>query len=178
MQHRFGIGLAAALAAVGCLATAGARSQQGQGPDLQLTLKMRWDQVGNVRLDPKDGLRFPRVRKGPGIYRFVIRLPGSMECYVGESVSLKRRFNKYRFGRRAKGTTKRIRDAIYSTLKLGGDVAVEIVADQAQLCRQSSCEPADLLSTNRRLLLERLAILEHACILNIDRTFRSRQLDY
>ena len=122
--------------------------------------------VGEAKKEGDGRLRLPGVGSASGLYRFTIEAGGIVQCYVGESNNLRRRFKEYGAEGDGKDTNKRIRNALLRALDAKGVVAVEVATREAWLCRKSSCERANLVSKKSRALFERLAIFEHGCDLN------------
>ena len=165
MQHRYRIGLAAALATVIFLEPAKPNAQPVPPPPAgaTLTLNMKWQRLGSVAIGARgripNGLIFPDVAEAPGVYLFEFRVLGNVHRYIGQTHNLRARFSKYRSPGRGETTNKRMHAWFRFALTHDGHADVYVLTDMASVCPLQDCPPTGLTDPRQRLLFERFGIV-------------------
>jgi len=126
---------------------------------LQGYVELTWTPVGRLTLDVKGSLRFPKVGKIPGLYRFQVRNVKKRAAYVGESDNLQRRFSNYRHSHPSQLTNHRLNGILKSALIAGCEIGVDIAKDSN--IKNASGQPLAVEYSNKahRRLLENLALI-------------------
>lgn len=128
---------------------------------------MEWQHLGKVILE-QGRLSFPRADTIPALYRFRIRRgDGSEAVYVGETVSLRRRFGNYRNPAASQKTSLRINGILTQALQNGAEISISVITQNAWIDDGSGQKVLDLSSKVSRCFLENAAIL-NGCGIDID----------
>ena len=124
-----------------------------------LTVTWTWESRGRVQL--AGGLLvFPAVPSAGGVYRLTCRTrQGALAwVYIGESQTLRGRFQQYRTPEAdEKLTMTRLNQAMTDALKTGGTIAVEAVTRAEVVTSGAPPAPLDLGWKAGRVLVERAA---------------------
>ncbi|GLZ28158.1 hypothetical protein Lesp02_03480 [Lentzea sp. NBRC 105346] len=98
--------------------------------ELDVQVRMSWQQVGEVTLGVDGELVFPPLPRAPGVYRISLSdAPGQVlpSLYVGESDNLRNRPNGYRRPDSSQQTNLRLRAELLEHLSRGGRVTIAVV---------------------------------------------------
>lgn len=128
------------------------------GDSVSLNVTFSWQQLGNVFIDQKDRLAFPRTPISPAIYRFMIKKGKTCEFYIGETDEISRRLQHYRTPGVTQRTNRRLTTLMKDCLGKGGSVEVAII-ENANMSAISSETPLDLSDKLQRRLIEHAAIV-------------------
>ena len=142
----------------------------GDGDHASLSVHYGWRALGNVFIDDKGRLTFPRMPFAAAIYKFVIRQGQTEKTYIGETDEVSRRFQHYRTPGLTQRTNQRINTAMEACLKGGGEVDVSII-EQASAEWGGTRRELDLSEKLQRRLVEHAAIvaaqLAHEDVINL-----------
>lgn len=118
-----------------------------------------WGMVGQVDLDERQKLRFPKLPQTPGIYRFEIAdAPDRVRWYLGETDNLRRRATHYRNPGPSQSTNIRLSAMIVSLLNKGGDCTMS-VSTNVRADIGDGFKELDLARKSNRVLAEHAALL-------------------
>lgn len=131
---------------------------QLQYDSFALELRLRWQPLGDIKLDDNNKFVFPAVEPISGLYRLEMHRPPHTLVYIGETENLRRRFIEYRSPGKTQKTNRRICAELLRTFRDKGSASVSVVMDNAWLCTDSGCTAALIGSSNHRKLLEQVAI--------------------
>lgn len=125
-----------------------------------LNVIFSWRKLGNVYIDEKHRLSFPRVPIGPAVYKFALNRRGNVEIYIGETDEVSRCFQHYRTPGLTQRTNQRLNAAMKDCLGNEGDVEISII--------ENACvEWAEIKrALNLSEKLER-RLLEHTAIIGV-----------
>ena len=124
---------------------------------IDVHIRIRWHEAGNVTLGSGGKLQFPRLPIVPGLYEF--RFTGSPTAvYVGESDNLNRRMAHYRNPGSSQRTNLRINDLIGTHLATS-TVTMAIATAVTASWNSTTAQPLDLTSKAARVLGESIWVL-------------------
>ena len=118
-----------------------------------------WHTLGNVLVDQKERLLFPRTPVSPAIYRFTIEKHIESDVYIGEAEEITRRFQHYRTPGVTQRTNQRINGLMMDCLADDGSVEVSIMQNPV-LSSKNGEVGTDLTNKSHRRLLEHVAIID------------------
>ncbi|HJP67490.1 MAG TPA: hypothetical protein VJ846_01215 [Sphingomicrobium sp.] len=128
-----------------------------------VSVNLKWRRLGLLMLDAGK-LRFPAAPKEAGIYRMIVRRGNRTTVYVGEAVSLYRRFGNYRNPGNTQQTSLRLNAFLREVLACDGIVAIDIAYEGITLAIGGKQTPVDLANKAIRRLIEQAAIVAHGGI--------------
>lgn len=135
-----------------------------------LNMTFSWRQLGNIFIDQKDRLAFPKTPLGPAIYRFTLKQGDNAEYYIGETEEVSRRFQHYRTPSVTQRTNQRLNSHMMECLRKHGSVEIAVI-ECATTKTGNSKEPLDLTEKLQRRLIEHAAIVsaqrENLSVLNL-----------
>lgn len=123
-----------------------------------IDLSFEWSVLGAVKLHD-NALVFPPVTREAGLYRITISGLPKTQIYIGESVSLSRRFGNYRRPGPTQQTSLRINALLKDVLARGATVTVEILSGGVDLHIDSVTVTVDLRDKAMRRMIEQAAIV-------------------
>ena len=123
-----------------------------------ISVKFQWQPLGQVGLDVRERLVFPKVSSRPGLYSFLIERVGERGIYIGETDQLDRRFQHYRTPGPSQRTNIRLNALMSEALKIGAGISVATMSDGAFVTTNNQDRAADLAQKSERVLLEQAAI--------------------
>jgi hypothetical protein len=117
------------------------------GESLAAAVSYQWVAAGPITTDGSP--KFPPVPTAPGVYRITLTaLNGQRTVYVGEAVSVSRRFAGYRNPGPTQPTNRRLHALLLELIAAGGTADVALV-----LNAEFDGRPLDLRSTSARQLI-------------------------
>lgn len=125
---------------------------------IALQLTFDWRLLGNVFVDQKDRLTFPRTPIGPAIYRLTLMQGDRAEYYIGETDEISRRFQHYRTPGVTQRTNQRLNTLMTECLENGGSVEVAVIKI-ATMKLDAAPEPLNFTEKLQRRLIEHAAIV-------------------
>lgn len=138
-------------------------------PPIKLDIEVSWQHLGELFIDHKERIAFPRTPLGPAVYRFELKQSGCVEYYIGETEEISRRLQQYRTPGVTQRTNQRIKDLIVECLQKGGTVNVAIIPNGHALYDEGELK-IDLADYHQRKLIEATAIfaalMNHQDVLN------------
>lgn len=123
-------------------------------PPVQVSVDVKWRNLGTLTQDAHFNLSFPSAPTIPGLYRFRLMDSNSRKSYIGETIHLRRRFQHYRTPGPSQATNIRINDLLKAHLASGGNVEVDIIIDSVILTISKKEVGADLNDKATRRLIE------------------------
>lgn len=129
------------------------------GVDIErVVLEWQWSEPQSVGIGANEKLSFPALEDRPGVYRILV-LDGN-RSYIGQTVSLRKRFRNYRNpGSDPDHTNRRVHDAIRRALKARQSVIVQVVcgAQVALSTRTRDSREVNLRHKWQRVMIEQAA---------------------
>jgi len=95
---------------------------------IEIKLEFSWLSAGNVAIDQKGRLRFPKLEIGPAVYRIEIVSGQSSMVYIGETDNFPRRMQSYRTPGLSQQTNKRLNALMHQRLSAGGIVSMSVTS--------------------------------------------------
>jgi len=125
---------------------------------IRLTTIFEWQPLGEIDIDIRSRLAFPKAPSKPGLYRFGVDQSQQHSVYIGETDQLPRRFQHYRTPGPSQQTNLRLNALFLEVLKTHGKISVSIVTHASIEMTDGPERPADLSKKWERVLLEHSAI--------------------
>ena len=126
--------------------------------DCHIDLSFEWSVLGAVKMHD-NALVFPPVTREAGLYRITISGLPKTQIYIGESVSLSRRFGNYRHPGPTQQTSLRINALLKDVLSRGASVTVDILSGGVDLRIDGVAVTVDLRDKAMRRMIEQAAIV-------------------
>ncbi len=127
-------------------------------PENLFRIKFAWSRLGNVLIDGKERLLFPKTPFRPSVYRLTIIIDGQRSVYVGETDEISRRLQHYRTPGITQRTNQRLNSLMMKALNEGGSVEVSVI-ERSTVHMGNSQINLDMDSKYIRRLFENLAIV-------------------
>ena len=123
----------------------------------EIKLEFSWLSAGNVDVDHKGRLRFPRLEIGPSVYRIEIITGQSSMVYIGETDNFPRRMQNYRTPGLSQQTNKRLNALMHQRLLAGGIVSISVTSS-CTIEHATESTSLDFEDKFSRMLVESAAI--------------------
>lgn len=123
-----------------------------------LNIEFSWQSLGNVSIDQKERLRFPKVPGHAAIYRFALKNGKQSEIYIGETEDFARRLQHYRTPGVTQRTNQRVNDLMKQCLADGGKVGVFVALDHS-ISSGGKTPKINLKRKSQRRLFENVALV-------------------
>ena len=120
--------------------------------DANITVQFNWSRLGAVTLDDERRLVFPVTPNEPGVYTLTI----GNAAYIGEGVSLRRRWSGYRNPSSSQQTNMRMNPLLVAAAST--EVVTVDVVTAASVVVDNKERQLDLKRKSARLLVESAAI--------------------
>lgn len=93
---------------------------------MQTCASWDWSERGAAIVE-QGGLRFPHLRREPGIYRIMVNVGEDRRVYIGETDNLQRRFAGYRTPGRTQTTNVRMNERLRRVASAGGTSRLDVM---------------------------------------------------